>query len=179
MITKRNGFTLIELLVVISIIGLLSTIAITSLNGARAKARDARRISNLDQISLALKQYYFYHDTWRVPGTGWAGTGEGWFNFCYDTTTLKSVADGLAEAGYPMEGIKDPLVPNNITAVGSHHGYKVESCTDTVVTECFCVYADMETRSWMTIAESAAFFAQMKCTDLSANYMNFAIRYDM
>lgn len=40
---KKNadGFTLIELLVVIAIIGILSTIAMTSLNGARKKAYDA------------------------------------------------------------------------------------------------------------------------------------------
>lgn len=38
---NSKGFTLIELLVVIAIIGILSTIAITSLNSARKKANDA------------------------------------------------------------------------------------------------------------------------------------------
>jgi len=38
---KRNAFTLVELLVVISIIGLLSTIAIVSMNGSRDKAKIA------------------------------------------------------------------------------------------------------------------------------------------
>jgi len=40
-INNSKGFTLIELLVVIAIIGILSTIAMTSLNGARKKAKDA------------------------------------------------------------------------------------------------------------------------------------------
>lgn len=37
--SSEKGFSLIELLVVISIIGLLSTIAMTSMNGGRIKAR--------------------------------------------------------------------------------------------------------------------------------------------
>ncbi|OGF28605.1 hypothetical protein A2477_00750 [Candidatus Falkowbacteria bacterium RIFOXYC2_FULL_47_12] len=48
---KCQGFTLIELLVVIAIIGLLSTMAVVSLNSARGKARDAKRVSDVKQIS--------------------------------------------------------------------------------------------------------------------------------
>jgi prepilin-type N-terminal cleavage/methylation domain-containing protein len=39
MIPKRQGFTLIELLVVISIVALLSSVVLSSLNSARAKAK--------------------------------------------------------------------------------------------------------------------------------------------
>lgn len=52
---NKKGFTLIELLVVIAIIGLLSTLAVVSLNGARAKARDAQRISDVKQLSTILE----------------------------------------------------------------------------------------------------------------------------
>ena len=55
---NKKGFTLIELLVVIAIIGLLSTLAVVSLNSARSKARDARRTSDIRQIQTALDMYY-------------------------------------------------------------------------------------------------------------------------
>ena len=54
---SRQGFTLIELLVVISIIGILSTLAVVSLNDARAKARDAKRISDIKQVQTALELF--------------------------------------------------------------------------------------------------------------------------
>nr|AQQ74999.1 hypothetical protein [uncultured bacterium] len=53
-----TGFTLIELLVVIAIIGILSTVVLASLNSARSKSRDARRLSDLKQFQLALALYY-------------------------------------------------------------------------------------------------------------------------
>lgn len=58
---KNKGFTLIELLVVIAIIGLLSALAVVSLNSARQKSRDARRVSDIKQIQTALE--LFYDDT--------------------------------------------------------------------------------------------------------------------
>ena len=66
---KNKGFTLVELLVVIAIIGILASVVLVSLNSARGKARDARRISDLHQISLALENYYD-----AAKGTDGAGT---------------------------------------------------------------------------------------------------------
>lgn len=52
---NNKGFTLIELLVVIAIIGILSSVVLASLNTARAKSRDARRVADVKQIQLALE----------------------------------------------------------------------------------------------------------------------------
>jgi prepilin-type N-terminal cleavage/methylation domain-containing protein len=54
----KRGFTLIELLVVIAIIGILASIVLASLDSARKKGRDARRIADIKQIQLALELYY-------------------------------------------------------------------------------------------------------------------------
>ena len=54
----RKGFTLIELLVVIAIIGVLSTLAVVSFQGARGKARDAQRLSAVKALQQGLEFYY-------------------------------------------------------------------------------------------------------------------------
>lgn len=56
--STKKGFTLIELLVVIAIIGILSSVVIASMNSARRKSRDARRISDIANIKTALEMYY-------------------------------------------------------------------------------------------------------------------------
>lgn len=71
---KTKGFTLIELLVVVAIISLLSSIVMASLNGARVKARDTVRISNLEQIKNALELYYSTNNSY--PGIGRWATSE-------------------------------------------------------------------------------------------------------
>ncbi len=58
MTLRAKGFTLIELLVVISIISLLSSVVLSSLNSARSKARDALRKEDLTQVRNALALYY-------------------------------------------------------------------------------------------------------------------------
>ena len=72
----EKGFTLIELLVVIAIIGLLSSIVLESVNAAREKARDARRISDLKQLQKAVELYYDDHGQYPVSCRGnnnWGG----------------------------------------------------------------------------------------------------------
>ncbi|MDO8564484.1 MAG: type II secretion system protein [bacterium] len=71
---SRKGFTLIELLVVIAIIGLLSSVVFASLNSARVKARNARRVSDLKQLSTALELYYdANNNAYPDSGSTWRG----------------------------------------------------------------------------------------------------------
>lgn len=77
---KRTAFTLIELLTVIAIIGLLATLVLVSIGRSSAKARDAKRISDITQIKKALETFrvtngYYPTSTSNgcsdTPNTGW------------------------------------------------------------------------------------------------------------
>lgn len=64
------GFTLIELLVVISIISLLASIVLASLNSARVKARDTRRRADLNQLRTALAFYFDSNNAYPASAAG-------------------------------------------------------------------------------------------------------------
>ncbi len=72
--TQQKGFTLIELLVVVAIIGLLASIILASLNTARQKGRDARRVSDMKEIQTALELYYSDLNHYPIQATAGVAT---------------------------------------------------------------------------------------------------------
>lgn len=66
---RVEAFTLIELLVVIAIIGILATLVIVSLSGARGKSKDTKSKNNLASITSALNQYHVDHSS-TYPDSG-------------------------------------------------------------------------------------------------------------
>jgi len=55
---KKQGFTLLELLIVIAIIAIIVAFATTNFLGARQRARDIRKKTDLAQLKTALRMYF-------------------------------------------------------------------------------------------------------------------------
>lgn len=90
---SKRGFTLVELLVVISIIGLLSTFALISLDNSRKKARDAMKQSDFKNVQTAL--YLFYDKYGRMP----ANYNPGW-GVCQGDGFYEQSMNELVQAGF-------------------------------------------------------------------------------
>jgi prepilin-type N-terminal cleavage/methylation domain-containing protein len=63
----KKGFTLFELLVTISIIGVLTAVAMVSYGGLNKKTRDSRRMADLEKIRISLEAARQIGNTY--PGT--------------------------------------------------------------------------------------------------------------
>lgn len=139
----RGGFTLVELLVVIAIIGILSSIVLVSVQGARAKARDGQRMHDLSQIKTALVVYNDDLSNWIETGSGcgWSGNGNGWFNYV-GGSYLKSIAQCIVDAGYISTEIIDPTRGRTSSPTSGYAYMKYHCGTPRRV----YVYAKLETK---------------------------------
>jgi prepilin-type N-terminal cleavage/methylation domain-containing protein/prepilin-type processing-associated H-X9-DG protein len=74
---KSQAFTLIELLVVIAIIGILAAMLLPALNRAREKGRSAVCVSNLRQITVAIRLYADDHAE-QMPPASYGSGAQNW-----------------------------------------------------------------------------------------------------
>ena len=121
----EKGFTLLELLVVISIMGLLATSAFAALNSARAKARDAVRLANLEIVQDALDIYIgekgFYPravQTYQGAFPVWTmsvlGTDVSIITAYSAGMELQSTCLDLSDKGFNSEADCDPDIKNRL-----------------------------------------------------------------
>ncbi len=93
--SKNRGFTLIELLVVISIIGVLSSVVLVSVNDSREKARIAKTLSFSSSVAHALGADAVAIFTFNDETAGVAKDTSGYSN--NGVITGATYANGLSE----------------------------------------------------------------------------------
>jgi prepilin-type N-terminal cleavage/methylation domain-containing protein len=134
---NKRGFTLIELLVVIAIIGLLASIVLVSLNNARKKGRDVRRLADLNQLEKALSLYYDNNGFYPQTGSHWQRASESsalqllvssgiFSNVPTDPKSVTGVwcMDGKTDYLYGAPGWQSPVVD------GRNCSYMLEVCLE-------------------------------------------------
>lgn len=130
----RKAFTLVELLIVVIIIGILATLIVVSYNGARAKARDSVRKTDLRNIETAMNRYYLEFNTYFVKNkagtySGWRGSGEGCFGFDIAGSTDWPLAP--SRALYDQGFLSVPLIKDPLKPADCRRDYLLYTCTGT------------------------------------------------
>lgn len=97
LISHKKGFTLVELLIVIAIIGILSSVILSSLGESRTSANDAKVQSQLSNIRQSAELYFITNGNYGVPTSSCSG---GMFS-----DTYSGLASLTAIANYPSGSI--------------------------------------------------------------------------
>jgi prepilin-type N-terminal cleavage/methylation domain-containing protein len=124
-IKAHKGFTLIELLVVISIIAMLSSVILVSVQNVRVRSRDTVRSVDFEQFEKALELYYGTYgrypcgdantNGWTNPyGTVDSSGSDGFLNHTHGLVLVNCIAEsndppnGVYPDFYPKYWPKDP-----------------------------------------------------------------------
>lgn len=112
----RRGFTLIELLITISILSILATIGFSIYFGVLPKARDSKRMNDLNKLATALEIYFQKNNGNYIQGSG-TGCNDP------DTTAFYTVMDD-PDLKYLEEGTapRDPKTKNPYCYVSVNNG---------------------------------------------------------
>lgn len=103
MTAKRRrlaGFTLIELLVVVAIIGLLASVVLVAMGNARIKGRDARRLSDVQQVKSGVNIHYNVGSGYPSTAAWNAAQSGSVYLACSGENTFKPPQDPLLGAVY-------------------------------------------------------------------------------
>ena len=128
--SKQKAFTLIELLVVVSIISLLASIVFAATAEARAKGRDAARVSEVHEVGTALELYNSDHNSYPV-GTYYSSldttSGSDGNCWCSSPTTNGGLEQALVGGSYLAKLPEDPTpqvgTTGNYLSDGQGRGY--------------------------------------------------------
>lgn len=134
---SRLGFTLVELLITITIIAILSTIALVSYTSFIKNSRDAKRQSDLKLMQSALEQYH---------------ADQKYYPYSESVASGKPLTNSTgAPLGTTLSKTYLNTIPSDPSAVTPYlyKAYKADGttgCDSTAAGQCtkYCLYAKME-----------------------------------
>jgi len=106
MLKNRKGFTLIELLIVITIIGILASMVLASLDNSRFRAYDASIKADLSHLRASAELVY----------TNLGNYGDQGYSTACSTITIVSPATNVFNDSAVQAGIKDAVSRSGIDA---------------------------------------------------------------
>lgn len=143
-VSMQKGFTLIELLVVISIIGLLSTVAMTSLNAARTKAKTAKTREEVRKLYQSVLRYELDNKAWPT-GCNNIDTTAKW-NGAWMTPYMSSVTTDPWGTAYFFDGCPDTECSagaSSICSAGANRIFESHNRADMkAISDDVCIYFD-------------------------------------
>ncbi len=132
MAKNQKGFSLVEVLIVIGIIILLGLISVIALSDQQAKARDAKRISDIRQIRTALEFYYGDKNEYPIVEQPVAIGKNGREKLCSKESGgfVPANTECKSESTYMSLVPSDPLGNKQYTYLGVAQGYDITFQTE-------------------------------------------------
>lgn len=141
---EKSGFTLIELLIVVVILGVLATLVIVNTVGARQRATDLRKKTDLAEIKKALRMYYNDYNRFPAANTGRIEGCSVAYAFDWGTSF------GCPGASPTMTYMSRLPINPSFVATSTHYQYTSSS------TQSFCLWVDLENSGDAQLTESQA-----------------------
>jgi prepilin-type N-terminal cleavage/methylation domain-containing protein len=168
---KRRGFTLIEVLITIIIIGILSTIGITTFQSSQAKGRDFKRKADLRAVTKALESYM--NDYGLYP----LGTLDGKIQWCgADQGAVCSWGDPFAKTEGDQETVYMAELPKD-TKSSQAYFYEAVTNETTGKNTGYRVYGRLENDKDPDIPSGGQYAANCS-SDAIKRYCNYVIVSD-
>ena len=141
------------MLVVVAVISIVMSMVVALVGDAKAKARDTKRRTDLNQIQVALELYRNEHGTFQVTGGGHMGNGQGWLAYENGSTYATAVTRVLHNEGF----LADPIIEDPL----ENPGYMIYVCNGG---QSYALSATLEFPTARDIAD-----IQTSCNGVGAN----------
>lgn len=179
-----RGFTLAEMLVVVSVIAILTASSAVALNGSLKRARDNRRVADIQSINTALELYY--RDNEKYPGESYCDSSIGSCTHACPCTGVEIVGNWgsspIVNALVPKYLERMPLDPINDTnhyyyyepvgAVGAYGTAGSNSISGTFAcgSNLYCTVSPLCQFTVRAFTESDGDYHNSQCNDTSGNH---------